>query len=779
VPWAQVKEHAIDNLIALCSNCHSRFDKGEIDRTAIRQYKKQLTVISQQRQTDRPSMSAVAIAGLPHQPVLVGRDIELAQLRAMLQPREAEETNIVPVVSGLAGVGKTALALRAAHETRDTGWFPGGMLSVDLRSYDASTPPVTAAAALTSLLNGLGVPDSHVPDDPQSCGRLWRSLLAERAADGQRMLILIDNASTAHQVQLLLPGLPDHRILVTSRHSLTELSGARLLELAPLTSDHAVRLLHGELAAHNPADHRIATDPTAAVQVVQWCGGLPLAVCICAGLLAAEPEQPLSELATALAGETLTELDDGGNRAVRVAFDVSYQRLPTAPARLFRLLALARGPQVSTAAAAAITDMTDAEARRLLSQLRQAHLIQPATTRGWWSMHDLLRCYAAERARDDPEHDSARERLLDYYLSGAIDAYRHVGPPSAASTSKGHFPTRNSALDWLDAEHHSLALAVTEAFGCGRVGHSLYLQLLLQPYYELRRYWRGWITASFMAISAAQCGADRQTEAGILLGIARAYRGMGQPIESYIHCSEALGIHQQIDDRHGEARALIDLGHTYRDLSYRDCGSMYEARSCYEAALRISRQLGDREAESLALAGLGCVVQRRHPDSALDHHQQSLVICRHLGHRAGEARALADISTTCRLLSRFEEALAVGQQATTIFRDLDDRYGQAQTLINEGKVHQARTEFDAALDRYHQALQLSNELGDHNRGCVVALFNISRAYRAKGMLDDARASWQQAIDAYPLTWGDLKAMTNVRRARALLRHDAMGAFPYV
>lgn len=253
-----------------------------------------------------PVATPVAVSGLPAQPVFVGRDAELALVVDALDPTGAEIAGgsvVVTAVAGLAGVGKTALAVRAAHDALAAGWFPGGVLMVDLRGYDPPDRRVLPTAALASLLGALGTPGEHIPSDQADRERLWRSLLAHRGRAGERMLVVLDNASSAEQVRPLLPALGGHRVVVTSRHSLADLDGARLLDVEVLSAEHAVELFHQELVAAHPGDRRVHTDLEAAELLGQLCGWLPLAIRIAAALLAADPDQPIAELTDALTAE--------------------------------------------------------------------------------------------------------------------------------------------------------------------------------------------------------------------------------------------------------------------------------------------------------------------------------------------------------------------------------------------------------------------------------------------------------------------------------------------
>ena len=382
--------------------------------------------------TGQAAAAPVALAQLPA-PVagFTGREAELAQVTGLLSPAAGAGAVVVSAVAGLAGVGKTALAIQAAHAARAVGWFPGGVLFVDLHGYDET--PVQPAQALDALLRALGIPAEHIPPGTEERAGLYRSALA---AITDPVLVVVDNASAEAQVRPLLPGPGPHRALVTSRHTLAGL-GARLLDVEVLAEQTAIALVGEVLRAARPGDDRITSDPQAARRLAGVCGGLPLALRITAALLAADPALTVAELAGQLRDEVgrlaALRYDDGGGTSapsVAAAFDLSYRRLDEDAARLFRLLPVNPGPDVSTAAAAALAGQPAGAARMVLGRLVRAHLVEPAgagTAR--WRMHDLLRLYSSRLSGTDDgakEREQARDRLLDYYLTRTRAADAHL-----------------------------------------------------------------------------------------------------------------------------------------------------------------------------------------------------------------------------------------------------------------------------------------------------------------------------------------------------------------
>jgi len=349
-------------------------------------------------------------AAVPH---FVRRASELAVLTELLGQagEQAAGTVVITAIGGIAGVGKTALAVQWAH--RAASRFPDGQLHVNLRGYDPGRP-VTAADALAGFLRALGLAGQDIPAQPEERAGRYRSLLA-----GKRVLVVLDNAGEVEQVRPLLPGTPTCAALVTSRDSLAGLAardGARRLEPGPASAGRC----DGPAAG---ADRRAGRrDPGAAAALAVQCSRLPLALRVAAELAAARPAVPLAGLVSELDDQQrrldLLDADQDPRTAVRAVFSWSYQHLDAGAARAFRLAGLHPGPDLDPYAAAALTGTTLHQAGRLLDQLARAHLIQPAGP-GRHGLHDLLRAYARELAADQDtaaERQAALTRLFDHYL---------------------------------------------------------------------------------------------------------------------------------------------------------------------------------------------------------------------------------------------------------------------------------------------------------------------------------------------------------------------------
>ncbi|MGM1063044.1 ATP-binding protein [Saccharothrix sp. Mg75] len=436
-----------------------------------------------------------------------GREAELAALDRLAD--EAADTAAVCAIGGTAGIGKTALAVHWARLAADR--FPDGHLYVNLRGYGPGAP-LSPAEAVRGFLDALAVPPPEVPTTPDGQTGLYRSLLA-----GKRVLVLLDNARDAEQVRPLLPGSPGCLALVTSRDRLAGLiavEDAHPLRLDPLTPPEARTVLADRVGAH-----RVLAEPAAADRIATACAGLPLVLAVVAARAATHPDFPLAALADELAGARGLDAFAGGDRAVdvRTVFSWSYRGLPPAAARLFRLLALHPGPDVGTAAAASLAGVDVREARRLLRDLADAHLLNEHLP-GRFTRHDLLRAYAGELTGEEDRAEDRRaavHRVLDHYLRTAdraahlLDPHRvPAEPPAPAVGAAPEEPADTArALAWFTAEHRVL-LAVTAQRDPGFDAHVHGLARTLSTYLYRAGYWHDWVFAEQAALRAARRAGD-------------------------------------------------------------------------------------------------------------------------------------------------------------------------------------------------------------------------------------------------------------------------------
>jgi tetratricopeptide (TPR) repeat protein len=653
--------------------------------------------------------AGAAPAHLPAAPAgFTGRERQLKRLDELLV--EAGRGLRVVVVSGMAGVGKTALAVHWGQRVRDR--FPDGQLYVNLRGY-ASSSPVRPVAALAGFLQALGVAAEQVPVEPEPAAAQYRSLLADR-----RMLVVLDNASSIEQVRPLLPGGSGCLVLVTSRErlaGLVALEGAGHLDLAVLDPGEA-----GELLAWVVGAQRVEAEPAAVAELARWCGFLPLALRVAAANLALHPQRRIAAQAAQLAGgDRLAALavDQDEQTAVRVAFDHSYTGLPAEARRLFRLLGLVPGPHVTADAAAALGGTTRAEASRLLNRLASAHLMdQPAP--GRYTLHDLVRLYAADRAEHEEtteDRQAATERLFDWYLQTADAAGRLLNPETLrlppleeAAPQPARFDDHQQALAWLDDQRPNLLAAVQHAAEHGLRPVAWRLADTLRGYYYLRMYTLDWLVVAGAGLAAAEAGEDLPAQAAAEHSLADLHRRIGQFQRAIEHYTRASTRSQQAGWLEGQTSTLGGLGTTYFHL-----GRLPESAEHFTQALALASKHGQTTRQAARLGNLGLVywLQGRLQQAA-DQHTQALALSRQLGSRRNEAVGLANLGESYHSLGRFDDALGCLTTALALHRELGDRGGEAEALCVLAAVHRDAGRHRHALESAQAAVALSRDTGE-------------------------------------------------------------------
>jgi DNA-binding SARP family transcriptional activator len=675
-----------------------------------------------------------------------GRSAELRWLTGLLDgagPGGTGRGVTISAIGGTAGVGKTALAVHWAHQV--AGRFPDGQLYVNLRGYDPEQP-VPAADALAGFLRALGVAGPDIPADPEERASRYRSLLA-----GQRLLVVLDNARSAEQVRPLLPGTPSCAAVVTSRDALPGLvarDGAVRLDLDLLPEAQAVGLLRAL------AGDRVAADPAGAAALARRCARLPLALRIAAELAAARPAVPLADLARELAGQQgqLDLLDAGGDpqTAVRTVLSWSYQRLDAGPARLFRLAALHPGTDLDAYAAAALTGTARQQAGQALEQLARAHLVQPAGP-GRYGMHDLLRAYAGEMARQQETEEQRRAaltRLLDYYLYVASTAMNRmfgsderrrprIPPPDSPVPPLADTVT---AREWLDAERASLVAAVALAADRDFLRHATLLATTLNRYFDVSGHFDESAAVQGCALRAARRAGDRTAEAFALinLGYADGEQGRYRQATEYLRQAQALA--HDIGDQDAEARALTGIG-----LIDVQLGQYQLAADCHRRALELFRAAGDARGVTAALSNLGAAEARlRQYELAGEHLQEALALYRAAGDRSGEANALYRLGNLDHQLGRYQQAAEHAREAVDLARDVGDRSGEALALDQLGRAARRQGLWPQAAEHHQRALALCREMGVRD-GEAGALIGLGDVLAATGHPADARARYVTAL----------------------------------
>ncbi|MEV7196895.1 tetratricopeptide repeat protein [Streptomyces sp. NPDC093510] len=625
-----------------------------------------------------------ALSGLPApSATFTGRSQHVRELLADLAPDACGRHSAarVTLVTGMAGVGKTELAVHtAARALREAG-FPGGVLFIDLFGYDRKRA-LAPERALDSLLRALGMGE-HIPTDLHDRVRQYRSVLAAYAEQDRRILLVLDNASTAEQVTPLLPTDGVSAALITSRHILG--IEARLHDLNVLGEKDSIDLLRRALTtARAEADTRIAHAPADAAAIAHLCAGLPLALRICAALLATAPRRPLVSVAQALtAAHTRLERLGArkGDHPVRAAFDLSYLQLNEQPhaARMFRLLSLAPGPDISSEIAAHLAAVDLYEAEELLRGLAAAHLVEYGDSWGRWRLHDLMRLYAAERVVVDPVAKLQR-RLLQHYLERARCASSYI-LELPASRSQG-FTDRDQAVAWLEAERSNLVAAVQLAETNGHLDIARDLPKALENWFE---------------------GGSQE-------GIATA--------------RVAVRAAHQAGDENGEGQALIQLSHVLREGD-----AVKEAISAAQKAIELARRLSDgKSIEGRGRRALADALGRGdNQTQAVGEYRHAVRLLREAGDVHVAGTALLNLGVMLYGAGRTSEAIEALRDAVSELSHTS-RSVESLALRNLGVALRAAGQGEAAAECYRRAIRLSHEAGGHwdrsNEGAALACLGL-------------------------------------------------------
>ncbi|WP_410656964.1 BTAD domain-containing putative transcriptional regulator [Amycolatopsis sp. lyj-112] len=640
-----------------------------------------------------------------------GRGSELTELEAVLPGKTAPVA--IAIVSGTAGVGKTALAVHWAH--RVAARFPDGQLYVNLRGFGTAGSALDPADALRGFLRALGVPEARLPVDRDALTGLYRSVLA-----GKQVLVVLDNAGELEQVRSLLPGSPGCLVVVTSRHRFTPLvavEGAHALDLGLLPHAEARDLLVRRLGPD-----RVASEPLALEAIIEGCARLPLALAIAAAQATSRPGFRLATLVAQLRDAT-SALDTlrGGDPAtdVRAVFSWSYHALSTPAARMFRLLGLHPCADIGTAAAASLAGIPLRQARTLLAELTGANLLTEHSP-GRFGLHDLLRAYATEQATvhdaDDRPHTVLR-RLLDHYLhtahAAALLLHPHRFHPFAltapeAGTTVGQPADVEEALAWFTTERPAILTVLGTAVGAGADTHTCRLAWSLSTFLERQGHWHDLAATQRAALAAARRLADRHTQAQAHQDLAGAEIRLGGYADAHTHLRSALALFTRLGDRAGQAHTHLDLAWLFERQSQHA-----EALGHASRALGLFTATGHQDGQARALNQIGwCHAQLDDHHQALSHCRQALALHRKLGDRAGEAHTWDSLGHAHHHLGASQHATACYQHALRLFRQLGDRYNEAGTLTHLGNTHHATDNPDAAHTTWNHALAILSDL-DH------------------------------------------------------------------
>jgi len=648
-------------------------------------------------------------AQLPHGAVgFAGREALLEALDG-LADAQPPTTVVISAIAGTAGVGKTALAIQWAHRAADR--FPDGQLYVNLRGFDPSGAVMSPAEAVRGFLAAFAVPPDRVPPDLAAQVALYRSLLA-----GRRVLVILDNARDAQQVRPLLPGTPGCLAVVTSRNDmsgLVALDGARPFTLDVLTPDEAWRLLARRLGGA-----RLAAEPAATGEIIGRCARLPLALAIVAARAADRPALTLSDLAGQLRAAGLEALQVGDAATdVRAVLGWSYRALGDEAGRLFRLLGLHPGPDISARAAASLAGIAPERVGVLLSELTRAHLLtEPSPDR--YAFHDLLRVYAADlahRMEPDGDRDAAGRRLLDHYIHSAFAGCFAINPhrepiqldPPADGVVPESLATSDDAFDWFTAERAVLLAAV--ALGRRRAWYrgSWQLAWTLFSYLSRAGHWRDLVDNARLGLEAAAKARDLAAEALGHRLLGSALTKVERYDESEAHLTRSLHLYGVLGDVTGQAQALQDLGWLMDFVGRHREGIEYNLR-----AIELARAVGNDAIYANALNAAGWAYTKLEEyDRAIEYCREALALMEKVGEVEGQAATWDSLALCHHRLGQHAEAVRCYRTAIALFREVGNRYLEATTL---GRLMDALADagdLDAARHAGEEAVAILDQHG--------------------------------------------------------------------
>jgi tetratricopeptide (TPR) repeat protein/transcriptional regulator with XRE-family HTH domain len=679
-----------------------------------------------------------------------GRQAEVAVLADLaLDAAAGLRAGVVTIsaINGMAGIGKTALAVHSAHQM--AGHFPDGQIFIDLHGYTSDLEPMTAAEALDWLLRCLGTPAQLIPADLDARAAFYRHRLA-----GTRTLIVLDNAADTAQIRPLIPGTAGCLVIVTSRRRLAGLDDAHVLPLDVLGEPEAIALFR---AIAGPAAVP-AGDPSAA-RVAALCGYLPLAIRIAAARLHHHPGLTAIQLAAQLSQEhrRVPQLADD-DRSLAVAFGLSYGHLPPGERAMFLMQGLVPGLDVDAHAAAALAGCDLETAGNLLESLLSHSLVQVAGANRY-GLHDLLRDYAREQAATaTPQvRRSSLTRLFDHYLrtaTAAVDSlfpatasHRSPSLPSLAMGPTAPMTDPRAAQAWLDAERVNLTAATAHAASQGWTAYATALSDTLNRYLSFgshltvavtiheqvlraaqrtgdlaaeatalthlgfTSYEQGHLQQAAdyqrQALSLAEAAMDRPAQARARYRLTLAERRLGNLQQAIEQASEVLAMSRQDGDRLGQARALYSLG-----AAERAKGCFTQADRHLSRALTIMDELGDWQARSVVLTEFGIIKRRQGClEPAAQYFRQALALADQAGNRSGQAEAISQLGMIQLHLGRSHHAAQDQQHALRLFRQVTDRYGEAGALTRLAQAEVLAGCHRRAFHHLGQALRLSRRTG--------------------------------------------------------------------
>jgi tetratricopeptide (TPR) repeat protein len=681
-----------------------------------------------------------------------GRTTEIETIRQQLL---GGKSLVISAVAGMAGVGKSALAIHVAQQLAAAD-YPDVQLYVDLRGADGDG--LEPGEVLARWLRAFGLDESNMPIDLQERASVYRSQLARK-----RAIVLLDNARDEAQVRPLLPG-NGCAVIITSRRVLGALDGATILNLQVLSDpddrDFLAKLVRVE---------RLEAEPETAAETIGLCGGLPLAIRIVGGTLKQKLHWSLAEYCQKLRDEkqrlAYLELSD---LAVRASFELSYRELSAADGMLFSRLGILVGKDFG-AELAAVVQESEHPVIEGIERLIDAQLLEVNPDRRY-RFHDLLRLFAREKlpaSTSVEEQEGIKQQIVDWgqQQSSVMDDY--LNPVERRQTVQQWIEEENvhadfdeqslvlSALVWFEQEREQLLSAVEWAKDRECWDTVISLAANLSLFFQTRSYWPDWEKTCLIAVTAAREGNDLSAEGayqqslticrefGDLYRESQSLNGLGNVYDCQSRWEKAIDCYQQslticreLGDLYRERYSLTGLGNVYNDQSRWE-----EAINCFQQSLTIERELGDRHGEGTSLHNLGNVYYfQRRWEEAIDCYQQNLTICREFGDRHGESKSLIGLGNVYNDQSLWEEAIDCYQQSLTIYREFGDRHGESKSLMGLGNVYNDQSLWEEAIDCYQQSLTIYREFGDR--------YGESQSLHNLGVLYNDQSLWEEAIDCY-------------------------------
>ncbi|MEV0675882.1 tetratricopeptide repeat protein [Actinosynnema sp. NPDC050436] len=667
-------------------------------------------------------------AQLPPSPELIGRNAVLRALDDQLHHRRHLTSATVMALDGQAGVGKTSLALGWAHEVKHL--FPDGAFFADLHGFSPDEEPVDATDVLENVLKALGVPPDAMPATAESRSALLRTRLADT-----RTLLVLDNASHADQVRPLIPAAPGCLVLVTSRQRLAALAvrhGAFCVTIDPFDRADALALLRDVVGGT-----RVDAEPEAAEQIVELCGGLPLAVRIAAERIASSRHLTLTGLAEELSDvdQRLDVLssDDDVDAAVRAVFSWSFRALDADAARLFRLLSLHPGREFGVACPTVLSPGQPSKTARLLNMLARGHLLQEVGPHRF-RFHDLLRDYATEQVEATEsveEIAAARRHLLEWYLQAATAASHAMSPDRPFAQLKSvdtghappHFATPGDAVMWCETELTNLAAATWQATALELNTVAVGLPLVLTDYLYWRNPWSTWLVPLKASLNQARRQGNVTAQAFLLSNLANGYIDQRRFEEAMQCVTEALEICQRLKNPQGRLWSHVGIGRVLQAHEEHD-----EAVEHYRWALDLAGEIGERWSWAVVNSYLSDAYRALGKyDVALDGFDKSVTVLRELGDRQAESCALDRIGEVHRNMGNLRSTVAYLEEALAASESVVDLWGRAALLRKLGDVQHELGEDDDARRAWKEAVQMFEDLGDARargiRARLAALHN--------------------------------------------------------